>query len=151
MARFVNRLRGMHAEGDARQLVVAWGAWGATAGRPGAVCNRGLPPCIGAGLVKEVAKHCVVALTNERNTSKTCPKCYACAGAWAEKEELMGRKVRGLRVCQDEGCSCPFNRDRGAAANIGEQFKRIHAGRALLGAPPSTDDERLDALRAALL
>ncbi len=45
-----------------------------------------------------------------------------------EVEAKRGKKVRGLRVCQDESCKLPQNRDRMGAANIGHQFRRLFDG-----------------------
>ena len=50
------------------------------------------------------------------------------AGPWVEVEAQRGKKVRGLRVCQDESCKLPQNRDRMGAANIGHQFRRLFDG-----------------------
>ena len=48
--------------------------------------------------------------------------------------------MRGLRICQDERCSAPHNRDRTAACNIGLQFRRLFAGEGALRA--LSDEER---------
>ena len=47
-----------------------------------------------------------------------------------ELEKLRRRRVsvRGLRVCQDEDCKLPQNRDRTGASNIGLQFTRLFGG-----------------------
>ena len=50
-------------------------------------------------------------------------------GPWAELEDKMGRKIRGVRVCQNEECRLPQNRDRTGAANIGLQFCRLYEGK----------------------
>ena len=126
--RLYARLRAMHGPDDKRALVLAYGSWGAVAGRPGAAANRGNAPCIGVGLMNKLAKRFVVALTPEQYTSKTCCKCLRPCGPWAELEEKMGRKVRGVRVCQNEECRLPQNRDRTGAANIGLQFCRLYEG-----------------------
>ena len=125
-SRLYSRLRGMHAPFDPRTLVLAYGSWGAVAGRPGAACNKGNAPCVGVGLMNKLAKRFVVALTPEQYTSKTCCKCLHPCGPWVEMEEKMGRKIRGLRVCQNEECRLPQNRDRTGAANIGTQFCRLY-------------------------
>ena len=39
-----------------------------------------------------------------------------------------GTAIRGLRVCQHEGCGLLQNRDRTGAANIGHQFERLFRG-----------------------
>ena len=36
-----------------------------------------------------------------------------------ELDETMGRKIRGMRVCQNEECRLPHSRDRTAASHIG--------------------------------
>ena len=126
--RLYARLRGIHKKDDKRTLVLAYGSWGAVAGRPGMAANKGSAPCIGVGLMNKLAKRFVVALTPEQHTSKTCCKCLHPCGPWAELEEKMGRKIRGVRVCQNEECRLPQNRDRTGAANIGLQFRRLYEG-----------------------
>ena len=37
-------------------------------------------------------------------------------------------EFRGLRICQDEGCKLPMNRDRLGASNIGLTFCRLFRG-----------------------
>ena len=74
-ARLMNKLHALHDISDSRPLVLAYGAWGLVAGRPGLACNKGNPPCIGVGLMRKLAKHFVVALTPEAYTSKTCCRC----------------------------------------------------------------------------
>ena len=123
------RLRGIHKRGDTRTLVLAYGSWGAVAGRPGMAANKGNAPCIGVGLMNKLAKRFVVALTPEQHTSKTCCKCLHPCGPWVGLEEKMGRKIRGVRVCQNEECCLPQNRDRTGASNIGLQFRRLYEGK----------------------
>ena len=121
---------------DSRPMVLAYGAWGLIAGRPGAACNRGLPPCIGVGLMKKLSRHFVVAPTPEHHTSKTCARCLGPCGAhptlrhWRRVRsngERTWREVpiRGLRLCQQEDCKFLQNRDRAAAGLIGLQFERL--------------------------
>ena len=113
---------------DRRPLVLAYGMWGSVAGRPGAACNKGNPPCVGAGLMRKLSKRFVVALTPEAYTSKTCNRCLHPCGAWKEVEEEMGKKktgIRGLRRCTQRDCMLPLNRDQNAASNIALQFKRL--------------------------
>lgn len=123
------RLEGMHKKGDSRQLVLAYGSWGAVAGRPGMAANKGSAPCIGVGLMKKLSKRFVVALTPEHHTSKTCCKCLHPCGPWVELEHQMGHEIRGVRVCQNEECRLPQNRDRTGASNIGLQFRRLYEGK----------------------
>ena len=126
--RLYERLRAMHDPMDPRQLVLAYGSWGAVAGRAGSAANRGNAPCIGVGLMNKLAKRFLVALTPEQYTSKTCCRCLHPCGPWAELEDKMGRKIRGVRVFQNEECRLPQNRDRTGAANIGLQFRRLYGG-----------------------
>lgn len=125
--RLYKRLQGIHKKDDGRHLVLAYGAWGAT---DGASCvKRGNPPTIGVGLLRKLSKRFVVSLTPEHRTSKTCCKCLGPCGPWKEVEEKMDKKVRGLRICQDdEGCKLPQNRDRTGASNIGLNFCRLFGG-----------------------
>lgn len=128
-ARLVKRIRGMHdAAHDPRRLVLAYGAWGLVAGRPGMACNKGTPPAIGVGLMKRLARDFVVALTPEHCTSKTCVACGGLCGAHPTLKTKTSKEIRGLRVCQHEGCGLLQNRDRTGATNIGRQFARLVRG-----------------------
>ena len=49
-------------------------------------------------------------------------------------------QIRGLRICQDEGCKLPMNRDRLGASNIGFNFCRLFRGEAPMRT--MTDEER---------
>jgi len=124
-ARLVERLRGMHKSGDGRHLVLAYGAWGLVAGRPGMVCNKGTPPAVGTGLMKRLALHFVVAPTPEHYTSKTCAACQGLCGPHPTLKTKTNKEIRGLRVCQNEGCGLLWNRDKLGARNIGTQFRRL--------------------------
>ena len=129
-ARLVQRLGAMHAKDDGRALVLAYGAWGAVAGRPGMAANKGTPPAVGAGLMKRLALHFVVAPTPEHYTSKTCVRCMGACGAHPTlKTKRTGKEIRGLRVCQHEGCGLLQNRDKTGATNIGLQFERLLSGK----------------------
>lgn len=132
---------------DSRPLVLAYGSWGMVAGRPGAACNKGNPPCIGVGLMRKLARHFVVAPTPEAYTSKTCCRCLGECGPWTEVEEKMGKKLRGLRRCTQRDCMIPLNRDRNGATNIGTNFARLMANQ-----PPirSMTDEDLAFHRASM-
>jgi hypothetical protein len=138
-ARLVERLRGMHAADDPRRLVLAYGAWGLVAGRPNAPGNRGHPPAIGVGLMRRLARDFVVALTPEHHTSKTCVKCGGACGAHPTLKTKTNREIRGLRVCQHEGCGLHQNRDKTGATNIGFQFARLVRGQPPLR--PMSDEE----------
>lgn len=128
-ARIFKKLKGMHdATNDPRQLVLAYGAWGLVAGRPGIVGNKGNPPAIGVGFMKRLALHFVVAPTPEHYTSKTCVKCSGPCGAHPTLKTKKNKEIRGLRVCQHEGCGLLQNRDKTGATNIGFQFQRLMRG-----------------------
>jgi hypothetical protein len=140
-ARLVNRLKAMHRSDDSRTLVLAYGAWGLTAGRPNMACNRGTPPAIGAGLMKKLALHFVVAPTPEHFTSKTCAACMGTCGPHATLKTKTNKDIRGLRVCQNEGCGRFWNRDKLGARNIGTQFQRLFAGQGPLKAMTNEEAE----------
>ena len=128
-ARLFNRIRGMHDyDYESRTLVLAYGAWGLVAGRPGMACNKGNPPAIGVGLMNKLARHFVVALTPEHYTSKTCVKCMGLCGPHPTLRTKFNKEIRGLRVCQHEGCGLLQNRDKTGATNIGLQFQRLVSG-----------------------
>ena len=126
VARFVQQLKGVQRDPQ-KPLMVAWGAWGAIAGRPGQVGNRGRAPCIGVGLMNRVAKELLVVKTPEYHTSKTCCRCgHACGRhAAVEKNRIddhprwRAHEIRGLRLCSNSECRRPLNRDANAAVNIG--------------------------------
>ena len=124
-ARFVQRVRAMHAADDPRHLVLAYGSWGLVAGRPNVPGNQGLPPTLGAGLLHKLAREFVVALTPEQYTSKTCVKCGGNCDAHPTLRTKENKEIRGLRVCQHEGCGLHQNRDKTGATNIGFQFVRL--------------------------
>lgn len=144
-ARLVQRLRGLHHQSDdggkkeGRPLVLAYGSWGLVAGRPGMACNKGTPPCIGVGLMKKLAKHFVVAPTPEAYTSKTCVACGGVCGAHPTLKTKNNKDIRGLRLCQQEGCGLLQNRDRTGATNIGTQFVRLLGGQPPIR--PLSDEE----------
>ena len=140
-ADLVHRLSSMHSKDDERQVVLAYGAWGLVAGRPNAVANKGNPPAIGVGLMKKLALHFVVAPTPEHFTSKTCVRCMNLCGAHPTLKTKNDKEIRGLRVCQHEGCGLFQNRDKTGATNIGLQFTRL-----LQGKPPirKMDDTELE-------
>jgi hypothetical protein len=138
-ARLVKRLKGMHAVGDPRRLVLAYGAWGLVAGRPGTACNKGNAPALGIGLMRRLARDFVVAPTPEHYTSKTCIGCGGFCGAHPTLKTKTNKEIRGLRVCTNEGCGLRQNRDRTGATNIGVQFRRLVRGRPPLR--PMSDEE----------
>jgi hypothetical protein len=147
-ARLFDRLRGMHdSKTDDRTLVLAYGAWGLVAGRPSTAANKGNPPAIGVGLMKKLALHFVVAPTPEHYTSKTCVACGGLCGPHPTLKTNNDKSIRGLRVCQHEGCGLLQNRDKTGATNIGLQFQKLVSGQ-----PPIRvmSDEELEFNRLAL-
>ena len=58
----------------------------------------------------------------------------------------MGHTLRGLRVCQDDSCKLPQNRDRTGACNIGKQFCRLFLGQGPLR-PLDSEEKELNRLR----
>ena len=110
---------------DTRPLVLAYGSWGLIAGKAGAACNKGNPPCIGVGLMRKLSKRFLVVPTPEAYTSKTCSKCFGECGPCIEKEEEAGKKIRGLRRCTQRDCMLFLNRDKNGATNIGTNFNRL--------------------------
>lgn len=138
-AKLYRKLDAIHGPEDRRKLVLAYGSWGLVAGRSTSPANKGLPPCIGVGLMRKLGKRFLVSPTPEQYTSKTCCKCLHPCGPWAEveaKHALLNNNktrrssgIRGLRICQNENCKLPQNRDRTGASNIGLQFSRLFEGR----------------------
>jgi len=110
-------------KGD-KPMVIAYGAWGLVSGRTGA-CNKGNPPAIGVGLMRKIARRFLVVPTPEAYTSKTCHKCLGACGPHPTMRTAQGREIRGLRVCQNEGCKAHLNRDINASRNIGLQLERL--------------------------
>jgi hypothetical protein len=136
----INRISKMHTGADdKRTLVLAYGAWGLVAGRPNMVGNKGNPPVIGVGLMKKLALHFVVSPTPEHFTSKTCVGCGGLCGPHPTLKTKLNKEIRGLRVCQHEGCGLLQNRDKTGATNIGRQFLRLLEGEGPIR--PMTDTE----------
>ena len=144
-SKLYNRIEAMQS--SRKQLVLAYGSWGLVAGRPGAACNRGNPPCIGVGLMRKLACRFVVAPTPEAYTSKTCCRCLGDCGAWEDLERIRGKKIRGLRRCTQRDCMAPLNRDRNGATNCGTNFMSLMKNRPTIR---SLSDEELAFHRATL-
>ena len=165
LTNFVRRIRGMSRENA--PMVLAYGSWSNVAGRPGAACNRGCPPCLGIGLRKKLSHHFIVLNTPEHYTSKTCSACGALCGPCeevdrerrveriasaqtdAEKKGASHFSVRGLRRCHNADCAISHNRDYNAAINIGNRCKSLLlSGRDHLPSHATEDDEELSRLTA---
>ena len=115
---------------------MAYGSWGAVAGRPGAPCNKGIPPCPGRGLRQRLSKHFLILCTPEQYTSKTCSLCGSLCGPCEEVDKEHRRRhfakatsdserrraecfsVRGLRHCHNEHCAAHLYRVHNASVNI---------------------------------
>jgi hypothetical protein len=119
----------MHEKDDTRTPILAYGAWGLIAGRSKSAANKGNPPVIGAGLMKHLALHFVVVPTPEHYTSKICVECGGLCSAHPTLRTKKNKEIRGLRVCQHEGCGLLQNRDKTGATNIGRQFARFIEGK----------------------
>ena len=139
-------------------LALAYGSWGAVAGRPDAPCNKGIPPCLGRGLRQKLSKHFLVICTPEQYTSKTCSLCGSTCGPCeevdaehrlkllaqatteSETRRAMRFSVRGLRHCHNEHCAAHLNRDHNASVNIHRRCLSL-----LSDAPVHTPSDDVDA------
>lgn len=115
--RLFRRFELFRANRPDRLMVLAYGSWGMKTGK---MPMRGLPPTIGVGLLRKLARRFVVCVTPERNTSQTCSSCGGKAFGCQETEALRQCKIRGLRRCTM--CLKHLGRDRNAACNIGRVF-----------------------------
>jgi hypothetical protein len=130
---FVNRLRSLCAN-DGRKPVIAYGAFGAVAGR-NTLHSKGIPPCIGVGLLRMIARFFLVVITPEFYTSRTCSVCTGeCVAHPTTKRKH--KDIRGLRFCVS--CNRCLNRDSNAAYNIGLNLRRLLHDEPLLR--PVNDD-----------
>ena len=98
VAVFIERLRAFERS-TGKQLVIAWGGWGASAGRPGQACNKGSAPAMGVGLLGKVAEHFLVVVVPEGYTTKTCYHCGGKAERCVEIEEAR-RPERDTRMAK---------------------------------------------------
>ena len=160
---FVRRIRSLRRD-DNKTLAIAYGSWGAIAGRPGAACNRSLPPCLGCGLRRKLAAHFLIIPTPEAYTSKTCSLCGATCGPCetvdhqhreartnaattdVERQRAARFSVRGLRHCHNASCAAHLNRDRNAAVNIQRRCQTLLRNATLNVSVDDTDAE-FEALR----
>ena len=163
MTSFVRRIHSLQRSPD-NPLILAYGSWANVAGRPGAACNRGHPPCIGKGLRATLAKSFLVVCTPESHTSKTCSFCLSECGPCAEVDEAHRERmvaeangdvekirraqrfsVRGVRRCCNNDCAAYLNRDYNAAINIQRRCKSSLTGSSE-AIETDTVDARLDRL-----
>jgi len=83
---FIQRIKAFE-KATGKQLVIAWGGWGKSAGRPGQACNKGSAPAMGVGLLNAVAEHFLVVVVPEGYSTKTCYHCGGKASRCVEVEE----------------------------------------------------------------
>ena len=69
LATFVNELGEMERK-TGKQLVIAYGGWGTSAGRPGQACNKRSPPCMGVGLLRKLSMHFLCVVVPEHHTTR---------------------------------------------------------------------------------
>ena len=143
---FAGRIRSLQREKDV-PIVIAYGSWASIAGRPGAVCNKGAPPCMGIGLRSKLSKHFCILVTPEQYTSKICSLCCSVCGpcqevdSWHREKKIeealkndgctksaMKFSVRGLRRCQNNACAAYLNRDYNASVNIQRRCSSLLKG-----------------------
>jgi len=75
-------------------LVLAYGAWALSTGLP----FKGLPPCIGKGLLKKLSREFLVVTVPEHFTSKRCFHCGADCGSHRKVAERDRRKHSNERL-----------------------------------------------------
>lgn len=162
--RFVNRIKSMQRDPDT-PILVGYGSWASVSGRPGQVCNRGMPPCIGVKLRSEISKRVAVVIVPEHRTSMTCSICGDICQRCEEVDTIQRVRreslatdevsrtkarcytVRGLRRCCNVNCSAFLNRDHNAAVNIGQRLKsRLNGDN-----DDATDEDRMFARFEAAL
>ena len=174
-SRMVNELKKTFCEGDDRMPLLAYGAWGLSAGNPSCV-NRGNPPCMGRGMLRKLAKEFPIVITPEAYTSKTCSvcrertclPCFRQTVGCGEDNVIYGQdgwslnssydtprrlqtsnlnEVRGLRLCTQ--CSKFRNRDGNAALNIAHVARTLLRGGRLEDAfQTSAKEDRITRLAA---
>ncbi|MEK9577710.1 MAG: hypothetical protein VW008_00020 [Aquiluna sp.] len=91
IANFIQRIKAFE-KATGKQLVIAWGGWGKSAGRPGQACNKGSAPAMGVGLLNAVAEHFLVVVAPEGYSTKTCYHCGGKASRCVEVEEARRAK-----------------------------------------------------------
>lgn len=147
---FTSRIRSLQRD-KSIPIAIAYGSWANIAGKPGAHCNKGAPPCIGKGLRSKLSKHFCIVVTPEQYTSKTCSLCCSVCDscrdvdAWHRERMLESLKekgcndsncirkamrfsVRGLRRCQNNACAAYLNRDYNASVNIQRRCSSLLKG-----------------------
>ena len=92
LSTFCDRIRAMgrlqqRGSGVDSKVVIAYGAWALSSGRPG----KGLPPCIGKGLLRKLSGEFVVVAVPEHFTSQ---RCFHCGGECGNHAYLAERDRR---------------------------------------------------------
>lgn len=112
--RAMGRLRQRGSGTDAR-VVIAYGAWALSGGLPG----KGLPPCIGKGLLRKLSREFVIVAVPEHYTSK---RCFHCGGACgnhaylAERDRRAGADARLEAKLEERLARAETEEQRAAAA-----------------------------------
>ena len=70
-----------------KQLVLAYGGWAVSA----TTHTKGIPPCMGKGLLKKLSRHFLVIVVPEHYTSQ---RCFHCGGKCGNHEYLAERDRR---------------------------------------------------------
>jgi hypothetical protein len=124
----VNQLKAIERS-TGKQIILAYGAWGLQAGKPGSAVNRGNPPCLGVSLATFLARFFVVAWVPEHYTSKTCFHCgcHECCNheKIANKHHRQARDERALKR-RDERLAIPGISDA-AKAKAEQIYKKTIA------------------------
>ena len=117
-----------------KPIVLAYGSWGmSTTGLP----FKGLPPTIGIGMIRYLARFFPVVITPEYYTSTICPCCDSNVTRCTHIEQQRSspffengrlKDIRGLKHCP--GCNTYFNRDNMGAWNIARNFTNMYQGMA---------------------
>ena len=91
---------GMRQPGEVeRQVVLAYGTWALSTAKP----SKGMPSCIGKGLLKKLSRQFVVVTVPEHYTSKRCFHCNSECGNHAYLAERDRRMQSDARLEQRFG------------------------------------------------
>ena len=89
-SQFCDGIERMRQRGNDQKLplVLAYGAWALSGARP---AGKGLPPCVGKGLLRKLARRFLVVAVPEHFTSK---RCFHCGGECGNHPYLADRDRR---------------------------------------------------------
>lgn len=88
-------LEPLRGSGVDSKVVIAYGAWGA---RSSGLPFRGLPPCIGKGLLRKLSREFIVVVVPEHFTSKRCFHCGGECGNHRAISDKDGRTKQKQRL-----------------------------------------------------